>query len=271
MRVTIYQPRYFPQLHYFNRMVSADVFVFLDNAQYTKSLRQQTSNGQKRTTSFQSDTPIKLPSGRYLLTIPVHHNGYQALNKTKIDYQQHWPTKHLSVIKNSYQKSAEFAEIYQQLKDLFLAEYLSLASLNCITTLWALSYLLEFPTEVSFLTPENINILLAKQQMIRLKKILFASHLPVPRPDGMQKGTEWTTAICEYIGADEYMHGGTAKENYMDLEYYTAHHITPVQQQWTCTPYQQQFEKITPFIPNLSIIDMLANVDRVQARKIVFS
>lgn len=269
MRVTIYQPRYFPQLHYFNRMIEADVFVFLDNAQYTKSLRQKTQDGEKRTSSFQSDTPIKLSSGMHLLTIPIHHNGYETLQRIKIDYAQKWPTKHTSVVKNAYHKSREFAAIHHELKRLLSVNYLSLGNVNCVTTLWALSYLLEFHLDLSSITLADVNKRLAKQNKVRLKKILFASQLPVPRPEGLQKGTQWTTALCTYLGANEYMYGGTAKQNYMQFDYYTSHGVTPILQNWKCASYPQQFENSTPFIPNLSIIDLLCNVDAETARTII--
>ncbi len=271
MKVTIYQPRYFPQLHYFNRMIDADVFVFLDNAQYTKSLRQKTSEGERRVTSFQSDTPIKLPHGKFLLTVPILHNGYSQLNETRLDYLKQWSAKHLAVIKASYQKAPYFEEVHETLKSLLSVSYLTLAGLNIMTTLWALSYLYDFSLDLSALNLTNINAKLEKQQTVRLKKILFGSTLGIQRPEGLQKGTEWTTAICLKLGATEYFHGGTARDNYMNLDYYKARGVTPVVQQWACKEYPQQFGKKVSFIPNLSIIDLLCNVSKKQAQRIIAS
>lgn len=268
MRISIYQPRYFPQLHYFNRMIDSDVFVFLDNAQYTKSLRQRVGGIEKRHPSFQSDTPIKLPRGEYLLTVPIRHDGYSALNRTYIDYSQRWDTKHISVIKSAYKNSRYFTPVYESLKRILTKHYATLAELNITTTLWSLLYL--FNSDV-FPSIGAINSILEKQNNIRLKKILLGSEVDVRRPSGHQKGTEWTTAICLKLGADEYLHGRTAQENYMNYEYYLSHNIQPIVQNWKCQKYPQQFEKNAGFIENLSIIDVLFNTNPREALQIILS
>lgn len=265
MRVSIYQPRYFPQLHYFNRMLDADIFIFLDTAQYTKSLRQRVGEEERRFPSFQSDTPIKLPQGKFLLTVPVQHAGYSPLNQTGIDYGQHWNVKHFAVIKAAYKKAPYFPIIADSLKDLLLFQYETLAELNIASTLWAIAYLLGIEPKNQEITIDTINTLLQKRHDIRLKKILLGSKLGVDRPEGLQKGTEWTTAICLKVGATEYLHGKTAQENYMHYEYYLSHGITPVVQNWKPAPYLQQFEKQQAFFANLSILDLLCNISAKEA------
>ena len=102
-----------------------------------------------------------------------------------------------------------------------------------------------------------------------MQKIILGSELGVERPEGLQKGTEWTTDICIKLGAKEYFHGGTAQTNYMDLNYYKSHGIIPIVQQWRCAEYRQQFNHNVPFIRNLSVIDLLCNVDKKEARSIL--
>jgi hypothetical protein len=246
-------------------MLNSDVFVFLDNAQYTKSLRQVTPEGEKRMVSYQSDTPIKTSQGRVLLTIPIRHNGYSPLNEIEIDYSQHWYKKHLLMIKSSYLHASNFPAVDASLKTLLPKKHSTLAHLNIATTLWALSLLLGIFQEG--LTLDNVNTILARGDF-RLKKIVLASTLGVRRPEGLQKGTQWTTAICTKLGATEYIYGGTAKNNYMDLDYYTSHGITPIMQDWKSKVYPQQFTRI-PFLPNLSIVDLLCNVERKKALEII--
>lgn len=268
MRVSIYQPRYFPQLHYFNRMLDSDTFVFLDTAQYTKSLRQKIGSIEKRHPSFQSDTSIKLPHGEYLLTVPIRHDGYSPLNKTYIDYSQRWDVKHLSVIKSAYKNSPYFIPVYESLKNILTNHYNTLAELNITTTVWPLLYLLHSNLDP---TIDAIGSILEKQIKIRLKKVILGSKLGVERPPGHQKGTEWTTAICLELGADEYLHGRTAQENYMNHEYYLSHGIIPIVQNWVCQKYPQQFEKKVGFIENLSIMDLLFNTNPKEALQILLS
>lgn len=270
MQITIYQPRYFPQLHYFNRMLSVDTFVFLDNAQYTKSLRQKTPNGEKRIVSYQSDTPIKTAQGETLLTIPICHHGYSRLDETQIDYSQKWHKKHMTIMKSAYQHAPHYVRVSEQLRNFFFNEYPTLAALNIATVLWSLSFLLGLRLEAQELSVKRINGLLKKRDDIRLKKILLASELGIDRPEGLQKGTQWTAQICVALGATEYIYGAVAKDNYMDMGYYKKHGIVPLMQRWDCEEYVQQFPK-TSFLPNLSIIDLLCNVERENALHMLYA
>ena len=272
MRVTIYQPRYFPQLHYFQRMLSVDTFVFLDNAQYTKSLKHKTSTGWERNTSYQSDTPVKIANGEFLLTIPIKHEGILPINKTHADYSHKWTTKHLSILHASYQYADNFKEIFTQVTSLLEKKCNSLAEMNIATTLWGLSVLLEVSDNYSdtSISLEFINrTLLQTKKQVRLKKIIPASTLGVARPEGNQQGTAWTVAICKNLGANEYVHGKTAEESYMDHDYYSKHNIKTIPQEWSPPIYKQQFMKHVPFIKNLSVLDLLFNTKRKQSQQIL--
>lgn len=59
MLFAAHQPHYLPWLRYLHKIAVADVFVLLDDAQYTK-------NG------WQNRTRVKGPDGAVLLTVPVH-------------------------------------------------------------------------------------------------------------------------------------------------------------------------------------------------------
>lgn len=267
MRVTIYQPRYFPQLHYYNRMFDADIFVILESAQYTKTLVHSVDDKKERHKSFQSDAVIKYPSGQYFLTIPVKHNGLQPIKQSELDYSSNWPHKHLATIRTFYGKSSNFNQIYPSLEQLLKHKYQTLAELNIASILWGIQHLLELPYDDT-MTPEKMNTVLMNTQYIRLKKIVTDTEIGVQRPEGIQKGTEWTTMICERVGATEYFHGETAKNAYMDDSYYAKRNIKLVTQNWQCQEYTQQFADIQ-FLPNLSIIDLLCNVSPQKAREII--
>lgn len=268
MRIAIYQPRYFPQLHYFNRLISVDTFVILDSAQYTKALTHKNKDTNTREKSYQSDTPIRLPQGEMLLTVPVLHHGYLPINQTRVDYQQKWSLKHLTYVKSGYQKARNFLTLFPKLKTLLNHEFPTLADLNITTTLWSFAYLLGKELSLSECTVERMNALLEKESL-SLKKILVSNDISSPRPEGLHKGTEWTVAICKELGAQEYMHGKTAMENYMDKTYYKENGIQTVLQDWLCREYPQQFQKRIGFIPNLSILDLLFNTSLDEARSVV--
>jgi len=87
MRVCIYQPQYFPRLHYINRILDSDKFIFFDSAQYTKKLVHLNDGGTKHK-SYQSHSPIKTAQGEFLLLVPVKHQSFIPINKTIIDYEK---------------------------------------------------------------------------------------------------------------------------------------------------------------------------------------
>lgn len=269
MRVAIYQPRYFPQLHYFNRMFASDLFVLLDSAQYTKALTQYSDQGVIREKSYQSDSPIQTSNGVGLLTIPVKHNGLAPINETEIDNSQKWRLKHINHLRSSYLKAPMYPIIFPAVSQLLNADYSTLADLNIATIIWAASYLLENPLPIRECSVENFNRMLGSGNLKkRLIKLYRAADVGVERPEGLHKGTEWTVAICRKLHATEYFHGGTAQHGYMDLSVYKNEGIQPVLQDWKCESYHQQFSK-NGFSPNLSILDLLFNVPLPEAQMLI--
>lgn len=269
MRVTIYQPQYFPRLHYFNRILNSDVFVILDTAQYVKNIVQEEKGSAVRVKSYQSDTPIKLATGSYCLTIPLlSRQSYQSIKSTEISYKELWTKKHLFTLKNSYAKAEAFRRLYPDIVLLLNQAYSSLAQLNSTTILWGIAALFNFSTRPDKITLEEINKKLQKVP-VRLKKVIPVSTLNVKRPEGTQKGTEWTAKICQKLQATEYYHGGVAQAAYMESKYYKKLGITTTVQNWKCGTYKQQFIDKVGFIPNLSILDLLFNEEPYKAQQII--
>ncbi len=268
MRISIYQPRYFPQLHYFNRAITSDVFVILDSAQYTKALVHTVNGNKERHKSFQSDTVIKFPEGSHFLTVSVKHGGLLPISQTKLDYSSDWTRKHTATISTAYRKSPSFSSVFPQIEKLLKKKYQTLGELNVKTFLWGLSHIMGLNLDPSELNVEIINKYLENSNF-RLKKIVLGSELGVQRPEGFQKGTEWTVEICKKLGATQYLHGETAQNGYMDESYYKNNGIGLVTQDWTCREYDQQFTDKTGFVSNLSIIDLLLNVNREKALEII--
>ena len=89
------QPQYFPRLHYFARILDADVFVFRDDAQFVRKHKYPNGSTDK---SYQAHTPIKQATGRQFLTVMTKHEGFMPLAKTKISYDQKWADDHLKTL-----------------------------------------------------------------------------------------------------------------------------------------------------------------------------
>ena len=56
------------------------------------------------------------------------------------------------------------------------------------------------------------------QRRARLRRIVLASDMVTRRPEGRQQGNAWIAALCQELGASEYLCGGTAAGNYLDKE-----------------------------------------------------
>ena len=74
MKVAIHQPNYFPWIGYFYKMSLADVFVVLDDSQYSK-------NG------YQNRVKIKTPTGSVWMTQPVCVPQSKNHEQMKLNYQ----------------------------------------------------------------------------------------------------------------------------------------------------------------------------------------
>jgi len=83
--VSIHQPNYFPWLGYFYKIVNSDVFVFLDNVQFSKN------SYINRVQIYGKDEKVRW------LTVPVSvHLGQliEEVHPSSID----WRSKHLDII-----------------------------------------------------------------------------------------------------------------------------------------------------------------------------
>lgn len=118
--VSIHQPCYIPYLGIFYKIWQSDVFVFLDDAQY--------SNG------YVFDwNRIKTPQGECRLKVPTARIFGQKLTEVAPKDFLGWKDKHLKTIRMNYRKAPHFSEVFSDFSDCILSEYGSLAELNMAT------------------------------------------------------------------------------------------------------------------------------------------
>lgn len=268
MRVAIYQPQYFPRLHYVNRALHVDTFVLLSSAQYTKSLVHTDADGRRtRHKSFQADAPIKLPSGIHHLTVPVKGKKPVPLDQTAIDYSTNWVARHLQTIDAAYGKSSFHDRYAPEVEEILRVRPETLAELDTLTVLWAITRVLDLEIPVADLNTVAVTAWLAPSGA-PLRRVVHDVALDAPRPEGHQQGTRWTVGICRALGASEYVHGATAGTGYMDPGAYESAGIALVCQDWNCGEYPQRFGD-PGFVPNLSVLDLLLNAGPVTARQVL--
>lgn len=87
-RIVVWQPVYFPKLHYLARIQDADVFVIFDSAEFSRQSRQHRTQIEYREVDW--------------LTIPVHHDGTVRIKNARIDMAKHWGKKHLKTLQVKY-------------------------------------------------------------------------------------------------------------------------------------------------------------------------
>lgn len=118
--VSIHQPCYIPYLGIFYKIWQSDLFVFLDDAQY--------SNG------YVFDwNRIKTPQGECRLKVPTARIFGQKLTEVTPKDFLGWKDKHLKTIRMNYRKAPHFSEVFSDFSDCILSEHGSLAELNMAT------------------------------------------------------------------------------------------------------------------------------------------
>lgn len=118
--VSIHQPCYIPYLGIFYKIWQSDLFVFLDDAQY--------SNG------YVFDwNRIKTPQGECRLKVPTARIFGQKLTEVIPKDFLGWKDKHLKTIRMNYRKALHFSEVFSDFSDCILSEHGSLAELNMAT------------------------------------------------------------------------------------------------------------------------------------------
>ena len=131
--VAIHQPNFIPWIGYFNKIAHADIFIFLDDAQFSKN-------------SFINRNRIKTVQGAQWLTLPVNVRFGQLIREVGFANQT-WPKKHLKTIEQNYKKAPAFEEYYPPFKVLIEnTQYENISELN-ISIIEHISKWLELKTD----------------------------------------------------------------------------------------------------------------------------
>ncbi len=167
MQVGIHQPMYLPWVGLFDRISKCDLFIFLDNVQYSKNY-------------FLNRNKIKTPNGSGWLTVPVLTKGNfgQLIKDIKIDNNTDWSKKHWMSIYYSYKKAPYFSSYGNFFETAYQKKWIYLIDLS--------EYMLT-------------GILNFMKVQVPIKK---ASVLAV-----QGKKEDLILNICNSVGASEYLSG----------------------------------------------------------------
>lgn len=115
--VAIHQPNYLPWLGYFYKIYQSDVFVFLDDVQYSNE-------------GMHNYTYIKTPNGPFRLKYPVKQKFKDKICDVRSKDELGWKTEHLNTITSNYKKSDYFEIVFKDYENLMLRDYPNIVELN---------------------------------------------------------------------------------------------------------------------------------------------
>ena len=128
MIVSIHQPDYIPYLGYFYKIYQSDIFVFLDDCQFSSD-------------NWHHWNRIKTSQGECRLKIPTTYKLGDKIKDVQTKDYLKWKEKHLKTIEMNYKKTKYFNEIFPMFKELLMAKYDNLADMNIeINTYFAMRF-----------------------------------------------------------------------------------------------------------------------------------
>lgn len=122
-KAVILQPAYLPWLGFFKQMYICDIFVYLDNVQYTKN-------------DWRNRNRIKTKSGIQWLSVPVSFKFGQKINEVRINNSYPWHKKHFQALKTWYGKSSFFNIYSEELEQILYKKRTYLIELDIELTQW---------------------------------------------------------------------------------------------------------------------------------------
>ena len=193
----IHQPNFFPWLGYFDKIRRADVFVFLDEVQHTKTGASWTN----RVSIRMGDVPLAI-------TCPIKRpSGTQKISDVRIEDTKPWRKKFKKTLKQSYGKNIHFSAVIEVLEPL-----------------------IDYKTKN--IADYNVNAIMAISEVLDVSAVfLRQSDLAV---EG--KGTELLAAIVTKVGATEYLAGG-GSQDYQEDSVFADQNINVSYQNFRPRPY----------------------------------
>ena len=225
MKAVILQSPYMPWLGFFNMVDWADVFVFLDDVQWTKS-------------DWRNRNRVRTPQGWTWLTVPTtagKHYRHVLIKDVQIDNSQNWQDKHLKTLEMCYKHTSYFTEIFPLIEAVFNARHVLISELNYDLTAVFCHYLC---LHTKFLYSQSMNLPIEAQKDDKL------------------------LAILQHIGdVDTYLSGPSA-QGYLNEEKFNAVNIKVEWHHYQHPYYNQRMWSSNTFISHLSILDLLFNHGR---------
>lgn len=213
--VVIHQPDFLPYLGFFHRLIHADTFVILDNAQYVNGTSQSWMNRDK----------LKTSQGEKWLTVSVKKAARETpINQIELSDNSEWKKSNLNLIKHNYRLSPYFAEIYPHLEKLYAYEGNLLYEFN----LHSIRMLMKlFDIEIAEVLASTLNTVGKKNELL--------------------------VDVLKKVGATQYLSGVGAKA-YFEPEVYDKAGIGIVWQDFVHPVYPQLYGPFIPYLSSIDVL-----------------
>jgi hypothetical protein len=222
MILTGHQPNYLPYGGFFQKVARADRFLVVDTVQFVK----RGSFGWMHRNRIRT----KSPEGWDWISVPVLTKGRyaQRIDEAELDNATPWARKHWRALEWNYRRAPFFKDYAAEFRALYERPWTRFADLAC-AFLELLLRLLGLPRTVERTSALGIS----------------------------GEAADLILAMCRAVGADTYLSGVHGRD-YLDPAAFERAGVRLVFQEWTCPSYPQCWPG--PFVPNLSVVDLLFNV-----------
>jgi WbqC-like protein family len=178
---------------------------------------------------FTNRNRIIAPNGPIWISVPINKKQKFSPNlEVEINNEMAWRDLHWRRLQLSYNNSRFFHLYKGYFEQLYKKEWKMLFDIDLETLRQVISWL-GLKTE-----------------------IILESELGVK-----SKSTQRLVDVCKAVGADTYV-AGSGSKRYMEESLFSKNDLHLEYQNWVPIEYQQHLAK--EFVPNLSIIDLLANM-----------
>ncbi|XOV79178.1 MAG: WbqC family protein [Aestuariibacter sp.] len=176
--IAISQSNYIPWKGYFDLINKADVFVFLDDVQYTKR-------------DWRNRNKIKTPEGVKWLSIPIEtkNKRFQKIREAKV-VDSLWAEKHWFTIKQFYQRAPFFRLYESEIQSAY-----------------------EIASSQTYLSEINVLFIKTLCDLLGITTELLTLH----NSDSISDASQRLVSICQDNQARSYLSGPAAKL-YMNCE-----------------------------------------------------
>ncbi len=213
--VVIHQPDFMPYLGFFQRLIQADVYIVMDNVQYVRGSRTQTSRDK-----------IKTANGEKWINVGIQKPIYKChIDEVMLSKEKLWRERSQNLIKENYRKADYFNEVYPYIEELYALECdrmidFNMASIHMLIRLFGIDDI----------------------------EIKYASELSVAG-----KSNELIINLVKAVGCHRYLSGVGAK-NYYIPELYEAAGIEVEWQKFEHPIYRQQFGEFIPYLSSIDLL-----------------